>query len=174
MPLRAQTLADARVLQATARAYCREVEALVSWGRFQRRSGEAYECFDDLVSDYMGSLFDRGLGPSKAEKLMCGLDFLRPGLRADLPFAAASLRGFQRLCVSTPRAAISWPLAVLIALRIAQSSDHPDLGVAVLWQHAAFMRPAEVMGVLPEDAAFPGDLRLDAGFLDCAARLRRT
>jgi integrase len=166
----------AAVADKTWRAYKREVKAFLAWCREEEETvGNDVELLDDLLVVYFHHLYASGAGMQRASNLKAGVQAICPRVkRVGLHAAARCLVGWRRLRPSESWAPITWPMTVALATVIAV--DSLRMATAVLLAFDCYLRAGELLGLVKEDVALPGDRRLAGagGEVLGALRLRRT
>lgn len=144
---------------STQRKYMAAVGRFASWCDIHGVVLRGTSSTDYHLSRYMIDLWFNGRGKVDASCVLYGLDMLVPGVRTRLILSRRSLRGFNRLAPSVPRPPMPWPVAVAIAMWLAQHG-RVQFAVGVLLSFDCYLRIGELMGLIREDIAFGCDPRL--------------
>ena len=117
---------------------------------------------DYYLSRYMVYLWYACYGKSEAICTFYGIDMFEPGLRHKLPISLRSIRGYNRLCPSTPYPPLPHTAAVVIAawLALGHVKHGYAMAVAMVLSFDCYLRAGELLGLIREDVATGRDRRI--------------
>ena len=130
---------------------------------------------DEALLDYFHSMFlERdGAGRNDAECTLYGVELFLPDLKRKLQAARLALRGWRRMRPPRQHPPLTYPLAVLIACRLAVTG-YMDFAIATLLAFDTYLRVGELVGLRVADVADAGDDRLGGGTILMSIRLAAT
>jgi len=161
------------VTPATQRRYRAAIDAFERWARRNGESAVDAESLDDVLVEYVHDLYLSGRGRSAATCALHGIAWRNPAFRAQLPLAAASLRGWQRSVVPRSYPPMTWELALVVGARLV-ADGHRRVGVGVLLAFDCLLRAGELAGLRREDVLDDGDARVGSEHRGVLLRLRHT
>jgi hypothetical protein len=150
------------VTHATQAKYLKAVDRFADWCATCGVDVRSAALLDYHMARYMVRLWNDGYGKAEATAVFYGLDMLVPGMKYKLPWAARCLRGFCRLCPSTPWPPLPYPATVAISGWLAVNAAHHRLAMAVsvLLSFDCYLRAGELLGIYYEDVATGSDRRV--------------
>lgn len=160
---------------ATSTRYLQAVNRFFVWLSDLGEDPSSLSELDELLCEFIHHLWSSSPSgsPQAALSVRYGLQLRWPQIKKrGLPLSDLAIKGWQRLRPSEPRLPISWPVAVLIACRLA----HHGLlraSVGVLLAFECYLRAGELLGLRRCDVVLPGDSGLEDDVLPFV-RLRRT
>ena len=129
-------------------------EALWAWTGLSEALDETDHVVDEMLVQYLNTLFLRGFGVSVAEKTFAAFQFFAPdfgrGGSRHCPRALRALKGFRRL--APPRSLVpeTWPVIAALIMGLTEDG-FLDMGLWVLIGFGLYLRPSENMQLHRED-----------------------
>ena len=168
-------LRDAALAPATLRTYNKNLQhflqfALLSEERFFFLPSSA---LDRRLAQYIEHLHAAGGSFDYASHALNGVVFHRPNMRLKLGESRLRLRGWGRIRKTTSHPPLTWELAVMFAVTMAQSGFHSS-AIALLLSFDCYLRVGEMVRLTRADVIMPNDPRMGRSHTAMALRLGRT
>ena len=158
----------------TRKRYALAVLEFMSWCEAHGEDTiDTVEELDELLNDYFHFLLEEGVGKTKVTSTLCGVMAFAPSTKKKLPIAETALKALRKRQPTISYPPISWELAVVVAVQLVCMGKR-DMGIAVLLAFDGMLRISEVCGLMVEDLASSGDVRLGGFFRGLSGRLRQT
>ena len=150
------------VTRETQAKYIKAVNGFAEWCAAGGADLLSSNHLDYHMARYMVHLWNNGYGKAEATAVFYGFDMLVPGMKYKLPWAARSLRGFIRLCPSTPYPPLPYTAAVAIAgwLAVNAANHRFAKAVGILLSFDCYLRCGELLGLVHDDVATGKDRRI--------------
>ena len=159
--------------KSTRQKYDNATTKFLEWCEDNDEDADTAEELDEVLNEYIHHLYHSGGSKSTAINALYGVARYLPGNNALLPLSRRAIRGWSKATPPTPWAPLTWDLTVTIAVQFARAG-RMDFAVATVLAFDCLLRISEFCNLQVSDVAFPGDLRMGAGFDEAALRLRST
>lgn len=170
-------LLEAGYAKRTSADYKKAVHRFCNWCKVTGQDASTLDELDELVADYIQSLYDdnggTGAGKQLVRNILNGIQMYMPRAKGKLQIAARMVNRWsvQHLPESYPP--LTWELAVVIGLQLVRNGFKSH-GLAVILMFDCLLRIGEMSNLKREDVAFPGDTRMGAEYKKVTLSLRQT
>lgn len=119
------------------------------------------EELDEVLADYFHVMFEEkeGKGKQKARDTLYGVEMYLPRVKGQLLIAGRCVNRWAKLQVTESYPPLTWDLAALIGVHLANQGRWRD-GVAVVLAFDCLLRCGELTSLRRDDVAFPQDRRM--------------
>jgi hypothetical protein len=142
----------------TLQDYMRRVSALMRWCPCQGSTLISSQDMDALLPSYFDHLYLNGAEAGEGAKLLSAIQHFMPAWKGNMPRSWRALAGWQKLAPSKTRAPMPW-LALMLLVCGALRRGWNMMSVAMILQFVCYLRPSELIGIVPESLVPPGLLR---------------
>ena len=146
----------ARVTEKTLEVYRSAGLRFSTWALQRGLRPSGADEWDDLLVEFKNDQIEY-LTPAKFVNTVASVEFFFPRMRGRLLWSKAVIAGWERNVGRKHTVPLGKLPGKLLGVHIA-AKGNPRLGLALIVQCHAGMRPPELLGILPEDLIFPRDL----------------
>jgi integrase len=168
-------LRDAALAPATLRTYNKNLQHFLQSSLLseQRFFSLPPSVLDRRLAEYIEYLYASGGSFDYAAHALNGVVFHRPNMRLQLGESRLRLRGWGRIRRTASHPPLTWELAVVFAVTMAQSGFHAS-AIALLLSFDCYLRVGELVRLTRADVIMPNDPRMGRSYTSMALRLGRT
>jgi integrase len=170
-------LLEAGYAKRTSTSYKKAVCRFSNWCKISGQSADSYDELDELVADYIQSVYDQnggtGAGKQLARDVLNGIQMYLPRAKGKMPTAARMVNRWSAQHLPESYPPLTWELAVVIGIQLVRNGFKSH-GLAVLLMFDCLLRIGEMSNLTRKDVAFPGDARMGVEYKRVTLALNRT
>nr|MDZ8103122.1 site-specific integrase [Nostoc sp. DedSLP01] len=158
-------LLQAGYAQSTTKKYHAAVRDFYGWCKATNEDPRDVVALDECLADYFHAVYDEkeGKGKQKARDTLYGIEMYLPRVKGQLLIAGRVVNRWTKLRVAESYPPLTWDLATLVGVHIA-NSGHFRFGVATVLAFDCLLRVGELTNLRRDDVAFPHDRRMGAEY----------
>lgn len=146
---------------STTKKYRAAVQAFYGWCKTTNENPTDVEALDECLADYFHAVYEdnEGKGKQKARDTLYGIEMYLPRVKGQLIIAGRVVNRWAKLQVATSYPPLTWDLAALVGVHLANSGRF-RFGVGTVLAFDCLLRVGELTNLRREDVAFPKDRRM--------------
>lgn len=151
--------------KSTTKKYRTAVQDFYGWCRATKEDPSNVVALDECLADYFHVMYEdkEGKGKQKARDTLYGIEMYLPRLKGQLLIAGRVVNRWAKLRAAESYPPLTWDLAALVAVHIA-NSGHFRHGVGTVLAFDCLLRVGELANLRREDVAFPQDRRMGSEY----------